>query len=88
MILNHQNAIIEPLKVGGSAMARDYSKEYQREKDQSKRIVVKVKPQVFDALHAKCEEKATSPNAVLKACVEAYLLDNLYIDSNGNPKTK
>jgi hypothetical protein len=89
LILNRQDAIIEPSKmIGGKIMARDYGKEYKREKEQGKLVKAKVSPEVFDDFTAKTEMNGTNKNAVLKACIEAYTYGDLYIDSNGNPKTK
>lgn len=73
---------------GGAAMAeRNYRKEYERERDQGKKIGVKVTPELFNAFTVKTEQNSTNKNAVLKACAEAYVSGKLIIDENGEPKT-
>lgn len=66
--------------------ARDYGKEYEREKSRSKILPIKVTPELFEAFTAKTELNGTNKNAVLKACAEAYTYGNLIIDENGKPK--
>ena len=67
---------------------RDYKKEYERERDQTKHIGLKVDPVLFEAFTAKTELNGTNKNAVLKACAEAYTYGNLIIDENGKPQIK
>lgn len=65
---------------------RDYKREYEREKNQTKHIGLKVTPEFFDDFTAKAELNGTNKNAVLKACAEAYTYGNLIIDENGKPQ--
>lgn len=72
---------------GGATMAdRDYRKEYEREREQGKKIGVKVTPEFFNQFTEKTEQNGTNKNAVLKACAEAYVSGNLIIDENGKPQ--
>lgn len=65
---------------------RDYKKEYQREKEQSKHIGVKVEPKLFEDFTAKAELNGTNKNALLKAFIEAYTYGDVEIRVDENKR--
>lgn len=58
-------------------MERDYHRAYERIKDKKKLIGVQVPTQVAEDFKSKCYLNETTPNAILKACIDAYLDNSL-----------
>jgi hypothetical protein len=62
------------------AKERDYSKEWEREKERRKiteaRVFGKVAPQVAVDFDAKCAANGTTKNAVLKSYIMRYTYEN------------
>lgn len=60
--------------------ARDYAKEWQREKEHRAqtegRVSVKMTPELADAFTKKCAQNGTTKNAVLKSYIERYVYQN------------
>ncbi len=72
---------------GGVLMPRDYHKAYEQIKDKKKLIGVQVYTQTAEDFKAKCYLNETTPNAFLKACIDAYLNNSLSYE-NGKLEMK
>ena len=66
---------------------RDYHKEYEREKKYKKMIGVTVTPEISNAFTAKAEHDGTSKNAFLKACIIAFVNNEITVDECGRIHT-
>lgn len=68
-------------------MPRDYQKEYQSIKKKKQIISTQVPIEIADEFRSKCYLNETTPNAFLKACIDAYL-DNSLTYENGKLSMK
>lgn len=63
-------------------MPRDYQKEYQNVKKKKQIISAQIPIEIAEDFRSKCYLNETTPNAFLKACIDAYL-DNSLVYENG-----
>ena len=68
-------------------MPRDYQKEYQNVKKKKQIISAQIPIEIAEDFRSKCYLKETTPNAFLKACIDAYL-DNSLTYENGKLNMK
>ncbi len=68
-------------------MPRDYQKEYQNVKKKKQIISAQIPIEIAEDFRSKCYLNETTPNAFLKACIDAYL-DNSLTYENGKLNMK
>lgn len=68
-------------------MPRDYQKEYQNVKKKKQIISAQIPIEIAEDFRSKCYLNETTPNAFLKACIDAYL-DNSLSYENGKLNMK
>ena len=68
-------------------MPRDYQKEYQNVKKKKQIISAQIPIEIAEDFRSKCYLNETTPNAFLKACIDAYL-DNSITYENGKLNMK
>ena len=62
-------------------MPRDYQKEYQNVKKKKQIISAQIPIEIAEDFRSKCYLNETTPNAFLKACIDAYLDNSLTYES-------